>query len=225
MLSLFVLFSSWLSFSCNVFGIVCDLHSLIHILTACVRFTASFFFWIEGAALLFLPSELSDTALLHGTAVIASNYFLCRYLFISSAFFLLRVWSGHQFNFHSFLLFSVFVSFFQSNIVFCFLTISSFLNFQPGLLLFLLDIVSIVVSNSFRSFVSQWWFSALFCKKVTSLLHLWPGSIQTCNMYESDMLWKETIKICYKYLILLYFIDYEHKSCAWVIIIFALEKL
>ena len=46
-----------------------------------------------------------------------------------------------------------FVSLFQRNIfcwVFCFLTISPCLNFLPGLLLLLLDIVS----NSFRSFVS-----------------------------------------------------------------------
>jgi hypothetical protein len=58
-------------FSSNVFSIVCDLLSSIHILCdcACVHFTASFFFWIKGAALLFLPSELSDIALLHGTGL------------------------------------------------------------------------------------------------------------------------------------------------------------
>ena len=61
MLSSFVLFSSWLSFSCNVFGIVCDLLSLIHILCTCVRFTATFFFWIEGAALLFWTLWYSTT--------------------------------------------------------------------------------------------------------------------------------------------------------------------
>jgi len=64
----------------HVFDIVCDLLSSIRILCACVRFTASFFFWIEVSALL-LPSELSDRALLHGTGVIAVNVFLCHYCF------------------------------------------------------------------------------------------------------------------------------------------------
>ena len=152
MLSLFVLFSSWLSFSCNVFSIVCDLLNSINILCACVHFTASFFFWIKGAALLFLPSELSDIALLHGTGVIAVNFFFCRYRFISSAFFLLREAfnSGSEVAISLTFILSFFVSLFQSNIFLCFLTISPCLNFLPGSLLLLLDIVS----NSFRSFVS-----------------------------------------------------------------------
>jgi hypothetical protein len=40
----------------------------------------------ESKELLY-SSELCDTALLHGIGVIAFNFFLCRYLFISSAFF------------------------------------------------------------------------------------------------------------------------------------------
>ena len=123
MLSSFVLFSSWLSFSCNVFGIVCDLLSLIHILCTCVRFTATFFFWIEGAALLFWTLWYSTTTWhwCHSFQLFSlpkSFHFFSLLPSLNREAINSGSEVGHRFNFHSFLLFSVFVSLFQSNI-FC----------------------------------------------------------------------------------------------------------
>ena len=132
----------------------------------CLCLLHSFFLFLNRrSCLILLTIWISDTELLHG--VITFNCCLCQYLFISSAFFLLR----EAFNSRSeeavsisFILSFFFLSlsvFFKATYfaVFCFLTISSFLNFQPDSLLLLLDIVSIFfgifVSNSFRFFVSQ----------------------------------------------------------------------